>query len=356
MVLPEGVVSRVVSMDSNRYGKGGKLAGAGRTRNGGAAILALLVIPVIVSLLLIPAADAADVETALGEIVHLSGYSYESPVVYLFLTGPNLPANGVALDDLSSLAELGGFTRVNVDDKHHWTYEWNTQMSGGSIDEGSYTVWISTEPADRSHLRSGQYRTLSVLLYSPSISISNTAAPQAGAVLFRSVPEGASVTFNGEYRGITPLTIDPVATGTYEARLTLDNHHPVSTQVTVESGALTEVNVTLFPLIGSLSVASAPEGARILLDGTQAGTSPLTLSAVPAGNHTVTAKMPGYADAETTVVVPAGGTTDITLTLAGSGAAGTAPTRSGIAAPSALMPALVAAVLFAARSFRRRRI
>jgi hypothetical protein len=39
---------------------------------------------------------------------------------------------------------------------------------------------------------------------------------------------------------------------------------------------------------GTLTVASVPEGARVLLDGTEAGKTPLRLDGIPAGRHTVT--------------------------------------------------------------------
>ena len=51
-------------------------------------------------------------QTYIGDTVRLSGYCYTSPTVYLFLTGPNLPANGVALDNINSRADQGGFTEV----------------------------------------------------------------------------------------------------------------------------------------------------------------------------------------------------------------------------------------------------
>ena len=50
----------------------------------------------------------------MGDVVTLSGYSYSGPYVYLFLTGPNLPANGVALTNIYDRADQGGFTVVPI--------------------------------------------------------------------------------------------------------------------------------------------------------------------------------------------------------------------------------------------------
>jgi hypothetical protein len=37
-----------------------------------------------------------EITAYIGDTIPLSGYSYGSSTVYLFLTGPNLPVNGVA--------------------------------------------------------------------------------------------------------------------------------------------------------------------------------------------------------------------------------------------------------------------
>jgi hypothetical protein len=61
---------------------------------------------VLACILLITSASAAPgIQASLGNIVPLSGYSYGSHTVYLFLTGPNLPVNGVALNDITQHAE-----------------------------------------------------------------------------------------------------------------------------------------------------------------------------------------------------------------------------------------------------------
>ena len=48
------------------------------------------------------AVSAAGIQVYMGDIVTLQGYSTGSPTVYLFLTGPNLPVNGVALDNINA--------------------------------------------------------------------------------------------------------------------------------------------------------------------------------------------------------------------------------------------------------------
>ena len=109
------------------------------------------------------AAANGSIQTYLGDTVPLSGYSYTSSTVYLFLAGPNLPADGVALDNIYRRADQGGFTEVSVDSNNHWKYDWDTGSIGGRLNTGTYTVWAVDGPNDLSNLtqaRSSPFRLL----------------------------------------------------------------------------------------------------------------------------------------------------------------------------------------------------
>ena len=82
--------------------------------------------------------------------------------MYLFLTGPNLPVNGVALNDITARADEGHFTEVSVDSNDQWEYRWGTNAMGGRLDAGTYTVWVVNRPLDRSHLAEADYNTISI--------------------------------------------------------------------------------------------------------------------------------------------------------------------------------------------------
>ena len=149
------------------------------------AILTIL-LAVVCTVLLTSASAAPGIQASFGDIIPLSGYSYGSQTVYLFLTGPNLPANGVALDDISNRAEDGGFTRVSLDSNDHWSYKWGTGSIGGRLDDGTYTIWVVNGPNDRSHLSQADYSTISVTLGKPSISIDTPVQP--GTMVFVQFP------------------------------------------------------------------------------------------------------------------------------------------------------------------------
>jgi hypothetical protein len=277
--------------------------------------------PVIVScmlalacLLLIPSVPAAPgIQASFGDIIPLSGYSYSSQTVYLYLTGPNLPANGVALNDISKRAEDGGFTLVQVDSNDHWSYKWGTGSIGGRLDEGTYTIWVVSGPNDRSHLSQADYSTISVTLGKPSISINTPVQP--GSMDLRSVPDGASVVMGEKYLGKTPMKISDISPGTYDVIFSQFGYQKFSTRVPVEAGRITEVSATLVPDTGAFAITSVPSGASVLVDGKNSGIAPVTVGNLTVGNHTVAVSLDGYIPMQQTVTVVSGQTLPVTIGL-----------------------------------------
>lgn len=151
------------------------------------------------------ASAAGEISASWGDTIALEGYSYGSPAVYLFITGQNLPVNGVSLQDSSARADEGHFTRVPVDSNDHWIYTWRTGVSAGHLDTGTYTVWVVTKPQDRSRLGDADYSTISVRLKRPSIRLDLPVT--SGAVTLHSVPGGAHGEVERVCPGRTPLAI-----------------------------------------------------------------------------------------------------------------------------------------------------
>ena len=84
---------------------------------------------------------------------------------------------------------------------------------------------------------------------------------------------------------------------------------------------LNEKNADALPLVdfknppkitrGSISVTSVPTGAAITLDGESRGVTPVTLSGILEGTHSITLKKSGYVDYTGTIVVKAGQTVQV---------------------------------------------
>jgi hypothetical protein len=294
------------------------------------------------------ASAAGQMQVSMGNVVKLSGYSYSGDTVYLFLTGPNLPTNGVVLDNINRLAEDGGGTRVNVDADGHWVYQWNTGSAGGRLDAGTYTVWVADGPADRSHLSNVEYSTISVSLSVPSLTAGTsdgsgqTPGPlQPGSMNVIAIPDGTSVVVNNAYKGMTPLDISGLNPGTYNVTLSRFGYAKLSIPVTVQSGSVSEVKATLVALTGSLFINTTPPGVPLTLDGTAAGISPITLPNITMGSHILNVSKEGFVSQSIPVTITADQVTTVNVLLLPSvnGLAGFLPLTAAAAVLVALMVA-----------------
>jgi hypothetical protein len=266
------------------------------------------------------ACAAGQMQVSMGNVVKLSGYSYSGDTVYLFLTGPNLPTNGVALDNINRLAENGGGTRVNADADGHWVYQWNTGSAGGRLDAGTYTVWVADGPADRSHLTTVEYSTISVSLSVPSLtagtSSGQTPEPlQPGSMNVTVIPDGTSVVVNNAYKGMTPMTVSGLDPGTYNVSLSRFGYAKLSMPVTVKAGSVSEVKATLVALTGSLFINTTPAGAQLTLDGPAAGISPATLPNITMGSHMLNVSKEGFVTQSIPVTITADQVTTVDVVL-----------------------------------------
>lgn len=138
-----------------------------------------------------------------------------------------------------------------------------------------------------------------------------------GSVYVESSPSGASIYFNGNYRGTAPLTIYDVWPGSYTIQAELNGYRTYTTTTSVSSGTRSNVYCPLSPIdtSGSLYILSDPTNAKVVLDGLYRGNTPLTLNNLASGTHIVELDHPGYYDWKSTVVVPAGGTKTVSGTL-----------------------------------------
>jgi hypothetical protein len=264
-------------------------------------------------LFLITGVSAASIQASVGEIIPLSGYSYGSQTVYLFLTGPNLPVNGVALNDITKHADQGYFTRVQVDGDDHWSYKWGTGNLGGRLDSGTYTIWVVNGPNDLSPLSQADYSTISVTLGKPSISVDQPAVP--GTMDLKSVPDGASVTMEEKYLGKTPLTLSGLNPGTYTVTFSAFGYQKFVTQIPVVAGGISDVTANLVPDQGALAITSVPAGAGVQVDGGSTGITPVIAGNLTSGNHTVAVSLEGYQPWQQTVTLLPGQILPVAINL-----------------------------------------
>jgi serine/threonine protein kinase len=166
------------------------------------------------------------------------------------------------------------------------------------------------------------------------------AAPAArletARLLVRSTPAGATVTVDGAVRGVTPLALRELELGTrtivvsrpgyapIERRITLTADRPSrSLEVALTAGAFSEprsragAERNSASTTGSLVIDSRPMGAAVTIDGQPAGTTPLTLTTLSPGGHSVRIERSGYRPWTTTVDVKAGERSRVAASLVG---------------------------------------
>ena len=193
----------------------------------------MIVLLCMASCLLVAGACAADVYVTgyLGDIIDMHGSWYRGTQVYLFMTGPGLPTDGVTLTDVTQRADQGQFTIVELDSSQQWWFNWDTSRIWNEINPGTYTVYVSTEPVDYSHLGgSDTYKTLSVYLQDPENRKGGSSRLVLHSASRRSGHYPAHSAIGGDPCPGHPFHSRPAADSTgatrcYHAGLCDHNHH-----------------------------------------------------------------------------------------------------------------------------------
>ena len=94
-------------------------------------------------------------------------------------------------------------------------------------------------------------------------------------------------------------------------RLTLAGYQDYTQNVQVQAGGIALVEATMTPSsspssAGTLQVNSDPQGANVFLDNLCRGVTPLTLTPVETGSHSLLVRLPGYNDYTSTVTIAPG--------------------------------------------------
>lgn len=122
-----------------------------------------------------------------------------------------------------------------------------------------------------------------------------------------SAPSGAMLSINGVFHGYTPKTIDNIRYGSYQISLSREGYEPWRRYIRVSPDEENSYYIVLEPMFapitsGTLMVESYPEGADIILDRTNRGKTPRTLT-LPEGSHSLTINLPGYQQYSTSLFI-----------------------------------------------------
>jgi len=126
-----------------------------------------------------------------------------------------------------------------------------------------------------------------------------------GLVSVSSTPSGASIYLDGTYKGTTPETIFDVPVGSHSILLTKSGYYDKSATIIVVLNQVASVSESLDAKTGEIGISSDPSEAMVYLDDSYKGITPITISDVPEGYHTVKLTKPGYWDYCETLYVSA---------------------------------------------------
>jgi hypothetical protein len=164
---------------------------------------------------------------------------------------------------------------------------------------------------------------------------SSSAVPEMGTLVVQSNPAGVQVVVDGVDRGMTPARVSlPPGAHILELR---GRGVPRVIPINVTAGAQVSQYLEFAdtPVTGLLQVQSQPAGARVIVDGTDRGATPLTVNDLTPGDHEVILRA-GETTAKHTVTIQAGVTSSLVVPI---GAAVTEGPVSGwltVKAPFAL--------------------
>ncbi|MBP1928850.1 hypothetical protein J2741_001397 [Methanolinea mesophila] len=190
-----------------------------------------------------------------------------------------------------------------------------------------YETWTEYVPGNPEPGTTTQFNA--VLTPSPvtptvTITIPTVTTPVGGDTGYfdiQSSPSGGEVTFDGQYKGETPVTVTVYTQAT--PRHTISISYPgyqTWTQTynqNPQPGQTIYVQANLQPAqtSGSVYVTSNPSGARCTLDNGYTQTTPCTFSGVSSGSHSISIYLSGYQTYYAQVTVNSGQVTTLNAFL-----------------------------------------
>jgi len=131
----------------------------------------------------------------LGEEIKLTGTNTDTNNIYLFMTGPNLAANGVNLTEASTVVTTGTaatFTSKGVETDDTWTYKWDTSSMDNRVDAGTYTIYAVAATRKKADLSGYKYATAALVLKKPFVtaSVSNPTLAKGDKQYVEGTAEG----------------------------------------------------------------------------------------------------------------------------------------------------------------------
>jgi PEGA domain-containing protein len=215
--------------------------------------------------------------------------------------GATLVADFTNLGFLSVTSEPSAAT-VSLDNMESGTTPFTKQ-----VPSGEYTVVVSKEGykelQKRVIVKDNETEKMHIVL-----------PPSTCSVRIFSEPGSADVYLDGIHKGTTPFLMNDVAGGTHLIKIEKEGYQKIQETLNANQ-ALVEKTYKLLPITGGLSIQTDPDGAEVLIDGKDAGSTPLQLSGLMEKKYLVHLEKKGYTSKSLMVNIQADKITQIKETL-----------------------------------------
>ncbi|MCP4411796.1 MAG: PEGA domain-containing protein, partial [Gammaproteobacteria bacterium] len=130
----------------------------------------------------------------------------------------------------------------------------------------------------------------------PNEEYSFTAALRkfTGSISIKSNPPKAKIYLDSEEVGTTPVTLKAIDIGQHEIEIMAEGYSTWIKAIDIKKGKNKKINVVLQKDTGSVIIKSEPSNAKVLIGGNEMGNTPVTISDLKPGMHTVEIMMEGY--------------------------------------------------------------
>ena len=190
-----------------------------------------------------------------------------------------------------------------------------TSPSGARIEvDGEYKgdSPLKLKAAPGAHLivatREGFLETRSSVVVQPTDTtrLDMSLRPLFGLILAESFPTDSEVLVDGVFRGKTPVLMTDLPAGQHRIVIKKDGYESKETILNMQAEADRQpklISLELRSLLVAIKVTSAPDKAKVFLDGSYKGDSPQSIQNILAGKHKVRVEMEGYEPFEQEVEV-----------------------------------------------------
>ncbi len=134
--------------------------------------------------------------------------------------------------------------------------------------------------------------------------------PRFGYWQVNSQPSGAEVYLGGRLMGTTPMARTEIASGNHDLSVRMPLYHEFRESFNIKDGDNRSFKVDLKPAFGELLITSDPSGAKVIIDGSEAGVTPYSNPRISSGSYNVVLQKDLYSDAREQVTVSDGSRTE----------------------------------------------